>query len=126
MSVDTIHLQAAPRAELGAPAPKPTAVTANQHEASREIWSADSLNVGIWECSPGLFTAVREGYHEVCQILTGRVTITAEGQQPVEAAAGDTVVMPAGWKGTWLVHDTVRKTYITLNGVGRQPTYRSN
>ena len=118
MPIETIHLQAAPHVELGVPGPKPTAVTEGQQEASRELWSADSLNVGIWECSPGLFTAVRDGYHEVCQILAGRVTITAEGQKPVEAGAGDTVVMPAGWKGTWEVHDTVRKTYITLDGVG--------
>lgn len=121
MSIDTIHLRSAPVATLGDPEPKPTALTLNQQEAVREVWSADNLKVGIWECSPGRFTAVREGYHEVCQILSGRVTITAEGRSPREAGAGDTIVMPAGWKGTWEVHDTVRKTYITLSGFTDQP-----
>ncbi|NKX53097.1 cupin domain-containing protein [Arthrobacter mobilis] len=114
MSTATIHLAAAPQTDLGTPAPKPTSLTA-QTEAAQEIWTADQLSVGVWECSPGTFTAVRDGYHEVCQLLAGRVTITADGQAPVQARAGDTIVMPAGWQGTWEVHETVRKTYVTLD-----------
>jgi uncharacterized protein len=117
MNLETIHLRAAPSAGLGPRGPKPTAVTEGQHEAFRELWSADSLNVGVWECSPGLFTATRDGYHEICQILSGRVTITAEGWEPIDVGTGDTVIMPAGWKGAWEVHETVRKTYVTLEGV---------
>ncbi|MFJ6415282.1 cupin domain-containing protein [Paeniglutamicibacter sp. NPDC091659] len=117
MAAKLIHLPAAGTAELGAFAPKATALTEGLQEASREIWSADSLEVGVWEATPGTFTAFRDEYHEVCQILSGSVTITSEGGCGVLVGAGDTVVMPAGWKGLWEIHETVRKTYVILSGV---------
>lgn len=117
MSAQLIHLPAAGTAGLGQHAPKATATTEGMSEASLEVWSADSLDVGVWEATPGSFTAFRDNYHEVCQILSGSVTITSEGGDPVRVGAGDTVVMPAGWKGLWEVHETIRKTYVILSGV---------
>lgn len=75
-------------------------------------WSADGLETGIWEAGPGEFAATRVGYHEVCQILSGRATITEENGTVLELAAGDLFVTPAGWRGTWLVHETLRKVYV--------------
>lgn len=46
------------------------------------------------------------GYHEICQILAGRATLTGEDGQTVELAPGSTVVLPDGWRGTWDVHET--------------------
>ena len=117
MAPSLIHLPAAGHAGLGAFAPKATALTEGMAEATLELWSADSLEVGVWEATPGTFTAVRDGYHEVCQILAGSVTITPEGGSAVRVGTGDTVVMPAGWKGLWEIHETVRKTYVVLSGV---------
>lgn len=116
-TVATIVLKNAPSAALDAFAPKPTAITEGQTEASAEVWSSvgGQYEAGIWEATPGSFTATRDGYHEVCQILSGRTTIEVAGEEPVELVAGDTLVMPSGWAGTWHVHETVRKTYVIIH-----------
>lgn len=35
--------------------------------------------------------------------------------QPVSLGAGDTLVMPSGWRGAWVVHETVRKLYVIVD-----------
>lgn len=83
-------------------------------EATGAVWSSNGTEVGFWECSPGSFTARRDGYTEICQFLEGTVTVETDGGARAILAAGDTLVMPSGWSGTWHVHTTVRKTYVTI------------
>ncbi|MGW9629603.1 cupin domain-containing protein [Agromyces sp. NPDC055520] len=101
--------------DLGERSPKPTALTEGVFEASDSLWSRDGLDAGYWECTPGRFTATRDGYTEICQILSGRVTIEVEAQEPVTLGAGDTLVMPSGWRGVWVVLETVRKLYVIVD-----------
>ncbi|MEN9740065.1 MAG: hypothetical protein RLZ72_331 [Actinomycetota bacterium] len=98
------------------PQPKPTSLD-GQLESSLELWvSADGeLESGVWECSPGTFTASRDGYDEVCTIVSGRATVTDSDGVVTELSAGSALVTPAGWRGTWVVHETVRKTYVIRN-----------
>ncbi|WP_214414547.1 cupin domain-containing protein [Sphaerisporangium fuscum] len=109
------HLADAGGAALPAAGPKPTSLT-GQKESTLVLWGAarDGAEAGIWECGPGTFTAVRDGFHEICQILAGRATLRGEDGQVVELAPGSTVVLPDGWRGTWEVHETMRKTYVTV------------
>jgi uncharacterized cupin superfamily protein len=111
-----VTLSRAPQAELEAPQPKPTAVTPGLVEASTTIWESvdGKTSVGVWECSPGSFTAHRDGYSEICQLLTGSVTVDTDGEGSVTLHAGDTLVMPDGWSGVWHVHEQLRKTYVTV------------
>ena len=103
-------------AQIGAFAPKPTSTSDGQVEASSSLWKSGDTksDAGIWEASPGTFTARRDGYHEICQILSGRATIEPTGEEPFDIAAGDTFVTPSGWTGTWHVHETMRKVYVTI------------
>ena len=39
------------------------------------------------------------------------MTVTPDGGEPTEIAAGDVAVFPRGWAGTWDIHETVRKVY---------------
>jgi uncharacterized protein len=116
-TVATIVLKNAPSVALGDFTPKPTAITEGQTEASAGVWTSvnGQFEAGIWEATPGSFTATREGYHEICQILSGRTTIEVVGEESIELVAGDTLVMPSGWVGTWHVHETVRKTFVVIN-----------
>jgi hypothetical protein len=104
-------------APLGPQTAKSTSITAGQLEATREIWTSTDgqVEAGVWEATSGSFRAVREGYHEICQILAGRATIEVADREPFEISAGDTVVTPNGWSGTWHVHETIRKTYVIIN-----------
>ena len=111
-----IVLHGADEAVLGPHAPKPTSSTAGQTEAALTVWTAaGGAETGVWEATPGTFAATRDGYHEVCQILSGRATITPTGGAPVEIGPGDTLVTPAGWTGVWEVHETLRKTYVVFD-----------
>ncbi|MGW4823288.1 cupin domain-containing protein [Streptomyces sp. NPDC004227] len=100
-------------AELPPATPKPTSTT-GQQETTLTLWqSPDGLvEVGVWECDPGHFTATRDGYDEVCQVLTGSATVRTEDGEDVELRPGATLAMPAGWRGTWQVHETLRKVYV--------------
>jgi uncharacterized cupin superfamily protein len=39
------------------------------------------------------------------------MTVTPDGGEPAEVNTGDIAVFPTGWKGTWDIHETVRKVY---------------
>lgn len=114
-TIRTRALHDANAAPIGAHAPKPTAVTAGLTEAARSIWAEGGVDTGIWECTPGVFTAARVGYSEICTILAGRVTIEVEGEAPEEFGPGDVMVMPSGWTGVWRVHEPLRKHYTTID-----------
>lgn len=98
--------------DIGEFSSKPTSTT-GQQEASITLWqSADGrVEVGVWECTEGHFTAFREVASEKCHIISGRITIK-DGQQSRDLGPGDFLVMPLGWRGEWTVHERVRKLYI--------------
>ncbi|MDG2466672.1 MAG: cupin domain-containing protein [Alphaproteobacteria bacterium] len=99
-------------------APKPTTLTPGQEEALQPLWeSIDGLTkVGIWDCTPGRFTADRTGSAEICHILSGRASvINKDGNGEVHLKAGDLLILPIGWCGEWVIHEDVRKTYALLS-----------
>lgn len=100
--------------ELGKPSPKPTSISGDQLEASTELWvSGDGkLKIGVWECTPGRFTAVRENCSEVCHIISGKVTLHGPDGRSQALGAGDMLVLPIGWRGEWTIHEQTRKLYI--------------
>ena len=108
-------LASLPKAEFK---PKPTTLTAGQKEALQPLWeSLDGLTkVGIWDCTPGTFTADRTTMAELCHILSGSATVTnydGSGSRRIEA--GDLLILPIGWRGEWQVHETIRKTYVLIS-----------
>ncbi|MBC7281986.1 cupin domain-containing protein [Hoeflea sp.] len=101
--------------ELGAFAPKPTSFTDGQVEAAKELWaSVDGMTkIGVWECTPGRFSADRTQSSEICHVLSGSATV--EGKQGGDArriGPGDLLVLPLGWEGEWTIHEQLRKTYV--------------
>ncbi|MGK0722007.1 cupin domain-containing protein [Leucobacter sp. W1478] len=112
--IDTIAAHQTDTYPVGPHAPKATATTEGVTEAAVDVWNADRIDTGIWECTPGEFLATREGYTEICVILSGRVTLQAEGGEPIEFGPGDVLVTPSGWKGVWRVHELVRKHYTII------------
>ncbi len=76
--------------------------------------AAGNLTAGVWQA-----TAYKEkidGYpvDELMVVLEGSVTITdAEGVSET-FSAGDTFIMPKGFRGTWENTETMRKYYMIL------------
>lgn len=101
--------------DLSAFSDKPTTLTEGQKEAANELWtSADgTTSIGIWECTPGHFTADRTSAGEYCHVLSGRATVSnSDGSKSREIGAGDLLVLPQGWTGEWVIHEHMRKLYI--------------
>lgn len=114
MSV-TIVMKNAPATAIGHFQAKPTSLVGDVEEASVELWSAQangSLETGIWEATVGTFAARRDGFHEICYLIAGRAVLVGAQGERVEVEAGDLFVTPAGWVGTWEVHEPVRKVFV--------------
>lgn len=100
--------------DLGAMADKPTALQPNQTEASTNLWAAPDgrLNIGVWECTPGCFTADRAENAEFCFVLAGKAVMTQNDGTRRELTAGDALILPRGWKGEWEIEEHLRKIYV--------------
>ncbi|MCO6187671.1 cupin domain-containing protein [Rhizobium sp. L1K21] len=100
--------------DLGTFKPKPTTLTPGQEEAALALWeSADGkMETGVWECTPGRFTADRTKASEMCHILSGRVTIHNSDGTSQDIGPGEMFSLPLGWTGEWTLHERTRKIYI--------------
>ncbi|OIQ45513.1 MAG: cupin [Roseobacter sp. MedPE-SW] len=100
---------------VGEFAPKPTTLTEGQTEAANVLWQAPDggTSIGIWECTPGRFTADRTAAGEYCHIISGRASVTnVDGTNTREIGPGDLLVLPQGWVGEWTIHEHMRKLFI--------------
>nr|WP_272209773.1 cupin domain-containing protein [Marinicella sp. W31]MDC2875600.1 cupin domain-containing protein [Marinicella sp. W31] len=100
---------------LGPFKPKPTTLSDGQEEASAMLWSSPdgSTKIGVWECTPGRFTADRTNAGEYCHIIWGRASVkNADGSGERTVSAGDLLVLPQGWTGEWEIHEHVRKLFV--------------
>ncbi|MCW1843824.1 cupin domain-containing protein [Prosthecomicrobium hirschii] len=55
---------------------------------------------GVWESAPGKW-AVDYAEDELCVILAGRLRLTSEAGHAEEFSAGQSFVIPRGFRGTW-------------------------
>lgn len=114
MAIEMGVLEGVQNLALSRPTPKASATAGNPKESAYEIWrtSDNSVEIGVWECTPGSFLATREGYDEVCYVMSGSAKITQDVGPSVVLSAGDTLVTPEGWTGEWEVLETLRKIYV--------------
>jgi uncharacterized cupin superfamily protein len=90
----------------------PEDIVSGSPEASWSLmWrnEAGTLFNGVWRCTPGAFYLRHAD--ETVTVVEGRATITPDGGEPVELAAGDTAFIPAGARVLWEVHETVCKSF---------------
>ena len=104
--------------DLGPVAPKPTSIEGNQMEAAVTLASHDGgrVEIGVWECSPGRFTADRSTSAEFCHFISGLVEMTHADGRKQRLGPGDAIDLPLGWKGEWRVIEQVRKLYVITQG----------
>jgi uncharacterized protein len=104
-----------PLRELSAPleqdAPWPgTAVSGDPHTKTWNLHTSDDGKIlaGIWESTPGVWKIDYDAW-EYCHLLAGSCTIELEGKAPVHLKTGDVFIVETGAKGTWTVHEAMRK-----------------
>lgn len=103
--------------DLGAFKPKPTTLTEGQVEANVTLWkSADGRErTGVWECTPGRFTADRSTETELCHIISGTASLKRVDGTVTVLRAGDLLMLPRGWRGEWQIIETTRKLYVLIS-----------
>ena len=112
--IDLSAFHALAQTTLGPFAAKPTSLQAGQQEASKPLWTSPDgrVAIGIWECTPGRFTADRTKASEFCHFIFGTVEMTHADGSKVLLGAGDAITLPLGWTGEWHVLTQVRKLYV--------------
>ncbi len=70
------------------------------------------MKIGVWECTPGRFSADRSAASETCHLIAGRVTLHGLDGSSRDVSAGGMLVLPRGWRGEWTIHETTRKLYV--------------
>ena len=95
---------------------KPTRLTNGQVEASNPLWtSADAgVKIGLWECTPGRFTADRSETAEYPHIISGTAIVKNLSDGTSRDITGvDLLVLPKVWLGEWVIHKNMRKLYFS-------------
>ncbi|MDE2219067.1 MAG: cupin domain-containing protein [Gammaproteobacteria bacterium] len=96
-----------------ASAPSPANVLAG--DPRQQVWNVLSsgdgrFHVGEWASGVGAWR-VNYTEYELCHLLAGAVRLTDEHGAAHIYRAGDTFVIPGGFRGTWEVLEPCRKIY---------------
>jgi uncharacterized cupin superfamily protein len=77
------------------------------------LFSGDELAVGVWEADASTL-AVSEPlpYDEFVTVLSGKLILTDEQGTVTEYSAGESVVLPKGFTGTWKMLGDFREIYV--------------
>jgi len=113
--IDTTVLTAAATAELEdwGPLEEATSEDIPMQTHGLTMWTGpegSGQSTGIWQCTAGPSYWVQEE-NEFIYLLSGSLTVTPDGGKPATFGAGDSAMFPRGWRGTWDLHETVRKVY---------------
>jgi uncharacterized cupin superfamily protein len=79
---------------------------------SVQSWGAadGGVETGTWEATPGTFARAIINA-EFCHFIRGRATFVTEEGRRFQFEAGDAAYFPPRTRGTWTIHETLRKTY---------------
>lgn len=91
--------------------PRVRATAGEPVESSRVLYADDAVEIGLWSCTPGEFPGAKDGIGEHMLILAGDATVVGEDGVAAELAPGVSFVHPDGWRGHWVVRETVVKQY---------------
>jgi uncharacterized protein len=97
---------------LGPPSPRPNIISGDPQESVFDVWRSNRVEVGVWECTPGSYRIHRDGYDETMLILDGRATLYADNGMAFPITPGVAMVTPNGFRGHWVIEDTVRKVFV--------------
>jgi uncharacterized cupin superfamily protein len=84
---------------------------------TRVLLDAGPLQAGIWDCTPGGWAITDRPNTEIVHVLRGAATITDADGSVRRLVAGTVCILPRGWSGRWDITETIRKVYVTVEGL---------
>jgi uncharacterized protein len=82
---------------------------------SRTHYARNGFRTGFWAAQPGR-GEINYTKDELCTLLEGEVRLTDESGHSETYVAGDTFVIPKGFKGVWETVKPVRKFFAVYEG----------
>jgi uncharacterized protein len=76
-----------------------------------DLAMVDGMEVGVWDHTEGTSTHVE--LDEVFVVISGSVTVTEDGREPISFGPGDVGILRDGARTTWTVHEPLRKVWIS-------------
>jgi uncharacterized cupin superfamily protein len=94
--------------------PSATPLDGDIEVRSRVDFVTDDRRVvtGIWQSETGRSRWEFDTRGEIIHVLSGAMTVTEDGGEPVTLSAGSSAIFPIGWHGQWNVTETIRKVYV--------------
>src|SRR5690606_10599418 len=94
--------------------PLATSTSGDTNTFTAEFFNLENkgLYTGFWRCEPGESRWEFTENGEIIHVISGRMTVTEDGGQPVEVGPGDAVAFPIGWRGNWSITETLSKFYV--------------
>ena len=111
MNLTHTHLLDATSMKLVPSAPPARILSGEPRCSEFVIVDTGSLEIGIWEVTPGEFLSVKNGIGEVVHFISGAGSIEHPDGTVSPIAPGVVVEFLPGWEGTWRVTETTRKFY---------------
>ncbi len=111
MSREAVDVLAASLDRLGPWPPGVEPLEGRPEAAALSLSDDGHVSTGIWECTPGVFPSRRDGICELMHFVSGDATIVDDDGTRHEIRPGIVIFLADGWRGTWEIRETVRKTY---------------
>lgn len=86
-------------------------VSAQPRSAAAALDTLGGVEIGVWEIDPGVATDVEAD--EVFVVLSGRAEVTFSSGEQIALEPGIVVRLHAGEQTTWIVHERLRKVYLS-------------
>ena len=97
--------------------PRVGADSGTPRTANRTLLDAGPLQCGVWECTPGGWAITNRPNTEVVHILVGSARIIDADGTVHRLVPGTVHVFPLAWSGRWDIDETIRKVYVTVEGL---------
>ena len=95
--------------------PRDPAMTVSERDGRssfKSVFEGDIVS-GVFESGPAVLKVEELGYDEFIYILEGGLVLTGADGVPHTFTAGDHLVLPKGWSGTWeMTGDTFRELIV--------------
>ncbi|WP_244296762.1 cupin domain-containing protein [Paenarthrobacter nitroguajacolicus] len=86
-----------------------------QQQMSEALWTDSLLTCRGLDPVPAITVIADRTGPQPAVILSGTATIVEEDGTSFEVGPGTLFVTPAGWTGTWTVHETLRKMWVVTD-----------
>jgi hypothetical protein len=100
--------------ELDVVGPRAGALRGDPVESIHVLVDDGLVQTGVWEVTPGSFPGAKDGICELMHFVAGRGTITGADGEVTRIGPGVAMFTPDGWRGTWDVEETIRKTFVVV------------